>query len=58
MKYRNNPSLDTIKRHFKHIASFYLTVLKEPKNLQTNEAVQDTDVPVKILKNNGNFISE
>ena len=54
----NNTSLDAIKRHFKHIASFYLTVLKEPKNLQTNEAVQDTDVPVKVLKNNGNFISE
>ena len=44
MKYRNNPSLDTIKRHFKHIASFYFTVLTEPKNLQTTEAVQDADV--------------
>ena len=34
------------------------TVLKEIKKLNSNKAVQDTDIPVKILKENAQFFAE
>ena len=34
------------------------TVLKEIKKLNSNKAVQDTDIPVKILKENAEFFAE
>ena len=34
------------------------TVLKEIRNLKTNKAVQDTDIPVKVLKENADFFAE
>ena len=33
-------------------------VLKEIKKLNSNKAVQDTDIPVKILKENAEFFAE
>ena len=53
MKYRNHPSINTIRRFSQRNSSFYLspvdknTVLKEVKGLSANKAVQDNDIPVK-----------
>ena len=64
LKYRDYPSIPVIKRFSQRISSFYFsavdknTVLKEIKKLNSNKAVQDTDIPVKILKENAEFFAE
>ena len=64
MKYRNHPSINTILRFSQYNSSFYFspvdknTVLKELKGLSGNKAVQDNDIPVKVLKENVNFFAE
>ena len=53
MKYRNHPSINTIRCFSQRNSSFYLspvdknTLLKEIKGLSANKAVQDNDIPVK-----------
>ena len=64
MKYRNHPSIKTIGHFMQHSSSFYFspvaknTVLKEIEKLNTKKAVQDTDIPVKVLKANADFFAE
>ena len=64
MKYRNHPSINTIRRFSQHNSSFYFspvdknTVLKEIKGLSANKAVQDNDIPVKVVKKNVNLFAE
>ena len=54
-KYRNHPSINTIHRFSQCNSSFYFspvdknTVLKEIKGLNTTKAVQDNDIPAKVL---------
>ena len=64
MKYRNHPSINTVRRFSQHNSSFYFspvdknTVLKEIKGLIANKAVQDNDIPVTVLKENTNVFAE
>ena len=52
-KIQRPPSIRVIKRVSQRFSSFYIslvdknTVLKEIRKLNSNEAVQDTDIPVK-----------
>ena len=61
---RNHPSINTVRRFSQRNLSFYFapvdknTVLKEINGLGANKAVQDTDIPVKVLKENANFFAE
>ena len=61
LKYKNHPSMRVIKRfsqsfYFSHVDKN--TVLKEIKKLNLNKAVQDSDIPVKILKENADFFAD
>ena len=64
LKYRNHPSINTIRRFSQGNRGFYLsrvdknTVLKEIRKLSSKKAVQETDIPVKVLKENANFFAE
>ena len=64
MKYRKHPSINPIRPFSQHNSSFHFSpvdknsVLKEIKGLNANKAVQDTDILVKILKENANFFAE
>ena len=66
LKYLNkiHPSMHVIKRFSQCFSSFYFshvhknTVLKEIKKLNINKAVQDSDIPVKILKENADFFAD
>ena len=64
MKYRNHPSINTIRRFSQRNSSFYFsqvdknTVLKEIKGLSANKAVQNNDIRIKVLKENANFSDE
>ena len=62
MKYRNHPSIKPIHRFSQNNSSYFSpvdknTVLKE-KGLNANKAVQDNNIPVKVLKKNANFFAE
>ena len=58
LKYRHHPSIITIKRfryqtvpfHFLHI--YKKTVLKIIRGLSNNKASQETDLPVRVVKEN------
>ena len=56
--------MHVIKRFSQCFSSFYFshvhknTVLKELKKLNINKAVQDSDIPVKILKENADFFAD
>ena len=64
MKYRNHPSISIIRHFSQRYPSFYFsqveknTVLKEIGRLSSKKAVQETDIPVKILKENADFFAE
>ena len=66
MKYKNHPSMDVISHvEISHgLSSFYFshidkkTVLNGIKKLKFSKAVQDSDIPVKILKENSDFFAE
>ena len=64
LKYKNHPSMHVIKRFSQRFSSFYFshvdknTVLKEIKKLNLNKAVQDSDIPVKVLKENADFFAD
>ena len=63
-KYKNHSSIISI-RHFCHqVLNFNFscidnnTVLKEIRGLSTTKASQDTNLPVKILKENADYFAE
>ena len=64
MKYRNHPSINIIRHFSQRYSSFYFsqveknTVLKEIRRLSSKKAVQETDIPVKILKENADFFAQ
>ena len=65
LKYKDHPSIRVIKRfsrRFFQVLNFEQvvknTVLKEIRKLKSNKVVQDTDIPVKILKENAKFFAE
>ena len=61
LKYKDHPSICVIKNVCQRFSSFHLstvdknTVLKEIRKLKSNKAVQETDIPAKILKDNADF---
>ena len=63
MKYSNHPSIKHL-RFSQHFSSFHFshvdknTVLKEIKRFRAKKAIQDTDIPVKVLKENAEFFAE
>ena len=66
MKYRNHPSINTVRQYCRaqRFPSFYFSavdknaVRKEIIKLSNKKATQDTDIPVKILKGNEEFFAE
>ena len=56
--------MHVIKRFSQRFSSFYFShvdknnVLKEIKKSKFNKAVQDSDIPVKVLKENANFFTD
>ena len=63
-KYKNHPRIISIRR-FRHQVSNFIfssidknTVLKEITGLSTTKASQETDLPVKILKENEDYFVE
>ena len=63
-KYKKHPSITSIRRFLHQVSNFnfsYIdknTVLKEIRGLSTTKASQDTDIPVKILKENADYFAE
>ena len=47
-----------IKRFFQCFSSFYFSHVKEIKKLNLNKAVQDSDIPVKILEENADLFAD
>ena len=64
LKYRNHPSINNIRNSSQRFSSFYFsqvdtnTVLKEIRGLIVKKAVQDTDIPVKVLKENAEIFAD
>ena len=64
LKYKNHSSISIIKRFSERFSSFHFSqvdknkVLKEIINLSLYKSVQDTDIPVKILKENADYSAE
>ena len=64
MKYMNHPSINIIRHFSQRYSSFYFsqveknTVLKEIRRLSSKKTVQETDIPVKIWKENADFFYE
>ena len=64
LKYKNHPSISIIKRFSERFSRFHFsqvdknTVLKEIMKLSLNKSVQNTDIPVKILKENADYFAE
>ena len=64
LKYKNHLSRSIIKRFCERFSSFHFsqvdknTVLKEITKVSLNKSVQDTDIPVKILKENADYFAE
>ena len=64
LKYKNHPSISIVKRFSERFSSYHFsqvdknTVLKEITKLSLNKSVQDTDIPVKILKENTDYFAE
>ena len=63
-KWRNHPSILAIASEYKNRANFSLNfvskedVLTEIKVLDVSKAIQESDIPVKIIKTNENFFAE
>ena len=64
LKYKNHPSISIIKRFSERFSSLHFsqvdknTVLKKIMKSSLNKSVQDTDIPVKILKENADYFAE
>ena len=63
-KYKDHLNMRVIKRVSQRFSSFFFspvdknTLLREIRKFKSNEAVQDTDIPVKTLKDNAEFFAE
>ena len=63
-KYKNHPSIISIRRFCYHVSNFTFScidkniVLKEIRGLSTTKASQDTDLHVKNLKENADYFAE
>ena len=63
-KWRNHPSILAIASEYKNRANFSFNfvskedVLTEIKVLDASKAIQESDVPVRIIKANENFFAE
>ena len=63
-KWRNHPSILAIAPEYKYKANFSFNfvskedVLTEIKMLDVSKAIQESDIPVKIIKANENFFAE
>ena len=63
-KWRNHPSILAIASEYKNRANFSFNfvskedVLTEIKMLDVSKAIQESDIPVKIIKANENFFAE
>ena len=63
-KYKNHPSIISIRRFRHQLSNFNFscidknTVLKEIRGLSSTKASQDTDLPVKTLKENADYFAE
>ena len=63
-KWRNHPSILAIASEYKNRANFSFNfvskkdVLREIKMLDVSKAIQESDIPVKIIKANENFFAE
>ena len=61
LKYKNHLSVDTSRCVTKYLSNFHFfqvhkkSVIKEMKNFELKQTVQDTDILVKILKKNAGF---
>ena len=64
LKYRNHPSITSIARFRNRFSAFHFscidkkTAVKKIRKLNNSKASQDTDLPVKILKENAEFFAE
>ena len=64
LKNRDHPSIISISDSFHQASSSYFscidknTVLKEIRSLSGTKASQNTDIPVKILKENADYFAE
>ena len=64
MKYRSHPSIIGIKDkcnsdlHFNFSFVEYDEIMKEIKNLKTNKATQNTDIPLKLIKENSDIFAD
>ena len=63
MKNRRHPSITAIHNAYKRSSFPFSTVekvdvIREIKKLSKKKAIQDDDIPVKILKENFNFFAE
>ena len=63
-KYKNRPSIISIRRFRHQVSNFTFsytdknTVLKEIRDSSTTKASQDTNLSVKILKENADYFAE
>ena len=63
-KWRNHPSILAIAKEYKNRANVFFNfvskeeVLTEIKMLDVSKAIQESDIPVKIIKANENFFAE
>ena len=64
LKYKNHPSIIYIRRFRHQVANFNFScinksvVLKEIRDLSTANASRDTDITVKIFKENADYCAE
>lgn len=60
LKYKNHLSVDTSRCVTKYLSSFHFSkstkkLIKEMKSFELKQTVQDTDILVKVLKENAGF---
>ena len=64
VKWRNHPSILAIAKEYKNRANIFFNfvskeeVLTEIKMLDVSKTIQESDIPVKIIKANENFFAE
>ena len=64
VKYRAHPSIIAIKENFNSSTSFNFLfvdkedILKEIKNLKTNKATQNTEIPTQLIKENSDIFAD
>ena len=59
-KWRNHPSILAIASEYKNRAKFqfYFEVLTEVKVLDFSKAIEESDIPRKVIKANENFFAK